>query len=80
MIQKDSIEWQLWKDAYSIKAELTPPPKYSESDAYWRTVLDKTNEVYEAYKDTPCKMLAQHICTGIILQLEQESLCLEKAS
>lgn len=74
MIEKNSKEWELWKDAYNLKNELTPPPDYSKSDNYWKEVLEKVHNAYNRYKDTYLKTLAEHLYLGIILQLEQESI------
>lgn len=78
MIEKNSIEWELWKDAYNLRSELTPPPRYSESDNYWGQALEKIREGYNKYKDTNLKALAQEIYFGILQQLEDESKAQEK--
>lgn len=78
MIDRNSKEWELWKDAYNIKSELSPPPEYSQSGDYWRKALDKVNEGYTKYKGSETEVLAEHIFLGIILQLERESQDLER--
>lgn len=75
MIEKDSLEFNLWAEAYKLKAELTPPPDYDKTDnEYWRQVLDKIHTKVDKYKDTYVKILAEHIYLGVLLQLEQESI------
>ena len=73
MIEKNSIEFKLWADAYKLKAELSPPP-CPVTNEYWQMVREKTAAGYDVYRQTPCKVLAEHLYLGIILQLEQESL------
>lgn len=73
MIEKDGIEWQMWKDAFNIRAELTPPPKYSESGEYWGQALEKLHEGFNQYEHTHLKELAENVFLGILLQLEEES-------
>ena len=73
MIEKNSLEWELWKDAYKVRDELTPPPSYSQSGDYWKEALEKANEGNNKYKDTYLKALSENIFMGIILQLEEES-------
>lgn len=79
MIDKNSKEWELWKDAYNLRSELTPPPKYSESDIYWGQTLEKIREGFNRYKDTNLKALAQEVYLGILLQLEEESKASDRA-
>ena len=75
MIEKNSIEWELWKDAYNLRSELTPPPDYNETTSeYWAEVLEEIHKSYDKYKDTYLKELATYIHIGILLQIEQESL------
>jgi len=75
MIEKDSIEFNLWADAYKLKAELTPPPDYEKTDnEYWGQVLEKVHKSLDRYKDTYVKILAEHIFLGVLLQIEQESI------
>ena len=78
MIDKNSLEWELWKDAYKVRDELTPPPEYSQSGDYWKEALEKTNEANNKYKDTYLKALSENIFMGIILQLEEESKAKEQ--
>lgn len=73
MIDKDGLEWQLWKDAFNVRAELTLAPEYEKSDAYWKQVLDKIHEAHDRYADTHLKILSEYIFLGILFQLEQES-------
>lgn len=75
MIEKDSLEFNLWAEAYKLKAELTPPPDYDKTDnEYWRQVLEKIHKSVDRYKDTYVKILAENIYLGVLLQLEQESI------
>ena len=79
MIAKDSLEFKLWRDAFNIKAELTPAPPYSESQTYWAKVMERTRAGNDAYRNTHLQALAEHIFLGIILQLENESKSSEQA-
>lgn len=78
MIAKEDLEWQLWKDAFTVRSELTPPPKYSESNAFWVTAREKINAAHEKYQGTYLNLLSEHIFFGILMQLEQESKAKEK--
>ena len=78
MIDKDSLEWQLWKDAYNVRAELTPAPEYEKSGDYWKEVLDKIHECHAKYSDSHLRILADNIFLGVLLQFEQESKDREK--
>lgn len=73
MIEKNSLEFALWKDAYNFRNSLTPAPRYSDSDAFWKKVMDTANGYNNKYKDTALKILAEHLFLGGVLQLEYES-------
>ncbi len=74
MIDRNGKEWQLWKDAYKVREELTPPPPHNEDNkTYWERVVDRTNDTYNAYKESSIGTLAQYIFMGIREQLLAES-------
>ena len=78
MIQKDSTEWNLWKDVFEFRNRFTPPPRYSESGEYWKDIMHNAHIIQDKYNDTDLELLSIQLFLGVILQLEYESKKIEE--
>lgn len=65
---KNTAYWEIFTDVFQLFKSSLP---VRESDEYWDTVKDKSNEIYLKYKDAPESKFAEDQLFSVIDELER---------